>query len=102
MGTHWGHGLLTRPLFLLVVQRGIAAQNGRSVLKGANDAGWACGAVSNYARNGGCLMEARLRHQVPQMAPHMSPPPGPTLGSHSSHFGRYQFQSPSSFMVAGC
>src|SRR5262249_2268532 len=25
----------------------------------------------------------------------------PTCGSHSSHFGRYQFQSPSTFIVAG-
>jgi hypothetical protein len=26
---------------------------------------------------------------------------GDTRGSHSSHFGRYQFQSPRSFIVAG-
>src|SRR5262245_17301866 len=29
------------------------------------------------------------------------PAPGPTLGSHSSHVGRYQFQSLSSFIDAG-
>ena len=29
------------------------------------------------------------------------PSPAPTFGSHSSHLGRYQFQSPRSFMLAG-
>src|SRR5215211_4084937 len=52
------------------------------------------GVGSGFASSGGTAGRSGAGGSAP-------PSPGPTRGSHSSHFGRYQFQSPSSFIVAG-